>query len=258
MANFLQLQKHVFSAYVNSNRPEEVLERYEQANPQERRIPITGVLSLLRKFPNLTGRVEKLVRRNAENGDMRPAVALWSYLFGERKFDHAKNLLEEYPSISLHLRAMPICERAHENNDTELLRKLIETLREHSRPNVALAYSYLIGLNCHNRDYRAGLSVLKEAQDEAGLALHELRLTALRILEKGLVQMGQVRTSLPLLTHVKVPVHDFPLLLHHTARLLRHQAIFRVLLGSPYSRRTVFFCHWHGMNWFSVDTGLDA
>ena len=189
------MDKHVFGAYINANRGEEILDHFERNSPQETRIPISSITALLRKSPNLLSRVEKLVQRNAEaRGDLRGAVGLWSYLFGERKFEEARRLMDAYPGLSTHLRALPICEKAHETNDKELLRKLIETLREHSRPNVALAYSYLIGLDCHNRDYRSALATLKEAQEQGGLALHELRLSSLRVLEKGLIQMGQVST----------------------------------------------------------------
>ena len=190
-AQFLQLNRNIFNSYVNANRSEELLQRLEQTSDSEQ-LPLGGIVHLLRTSPNLLPRVEKLVDKYAQTSDVRPAVALWTYLFGERKFDESRRLLEKYPAASPRLRAISICERAHETNDTELLRKLIDTLREHSRPNVALAYSYLIGLNCHNRDYPAALDVLREAQDEAGIALHELRLSPLRILEKGLLQMGKV------------------------------------------------------------------
>ncbi|GAV05755.1 hypothetical protein RvY_15835 [Ramazzottius varieornatus] len=190
-AAFLQLNKNIFNAYVNSNRSEELLDRLEQSPPEPDQAPLMGLVHMLRTSPNLLPRVEKLVERYAQVDDVRPVVSLWIYLFGERKFEESRRLLEKYPAAAPRLRAVAICEKAHETNDVELLRKLIETLREHSRPNVALAYSYLIGLHCHNRDYDAALKVLKEAQDEAGIALHEMRLSALRVLEKGLIQSGK-------------------------------------------------------------------
>ncbi|OQV14419.1 Leucine-rich PPR motif-containing protein, mitochondrial [Hypsibius exemplaris] len=187
---YIMMDKFLFSAYVSANRSEEILAKYEE-DPQLL-IPIGGLVYLLRTAPNLVPRVEQLAERAAvSGGDTRPAVALWSYLFGERRFEESRRLLERHPQISTRLRVSTICTKAHEANDVELLRNLIDTLREHSRPNVALAYSYMIGLHCHNHDYAAALDVVKEVQNVAGLGLHELRLTSLRVLEKGLQQTGQ-------------------------------------------------------------------
>ncbi|XP_055339824.1 leucine-rich PPR motif-containing protein, mitochondrial-like [Paramacrobiotus metropolitanus] len=191
IASYLQLNKHMFSAYVHANRVDEILDRYEKMEPTEYRLPITGLMALLQKYPNYLPRIEALTERCAQAGMLHPAIAVWNYLFTERRFDDAKKLMDRYPDLSVRLRTLPICERAQETNDPELLRQLIVTLRDHSRSNVALAYSYLIGLNCHNRDYKAALAVLQEAQEQAGMVLQEIRLPALRMLERGLIQMGQ-------------------------------------------------------------------
>ncbi|CAL4063698.1 unnamed protein product, partial [Meganyctiphanes norvegica] len=153
----------------------------------EQKFPRGGIMGVLEQHPEKLDTVSYIAQEYMNRGVVVPTNSIWNYYFLNMKYSEAHSIFSKHLKSQEKLFFQPIMLVATENNNKDMVIRLLDTLETDSSVSLSskgIVYSCLLNITCNEGIFTEALKTLQNAI-EKGIALEDINHSTLQRIKTG-------------------------------------------------------------------------